>query len=294
MIQHCLAVGSILAILALAVLSQESLAFVSNGWVRQPLPVSLGSRLRYLPTTSSCKSVEKPATGKVLTSMRPVRPSITSLVSLRTSSNENDDLERSGLMDETRRKVWLKGAIRLTSLVLGVGILRSLTRPAWAKSKSRTDGYAVQKDETEWKKQLSAIQYHILREGGTERPNYSVLESEDRSGVFKCAGCGTTLFSSQDKFHSGTGWPSFARDYHDSGNVEVEQVDAFQAKFGGAELRCATCGGHLGDVFQDGFLFAGTEAAKTGKRYCIDGAALIFYPEGSESPVRGDQQKKSD
>jgi peptide-methionine (R)-S-oxide reductase len=142
----------------------------------------------------------------------------------------------------------------------------------------------VQKSEEAWKEQLSEMQYFILRQGGTEPPGYSVLEKEKRSGVYKCAGCGTELFASGDKFASGTGWPSFARGLM---GVETEKVDPITAKLSGAELRCKTCGGHLGDVFQDGFLFVGTEAFKTGKRYCIDGAALVFESEDG-SFLRGD------
>ena len=73
---------------------------------------------------------------------------------------------------------------------------------------SRSDGYPVQKSESEWHSLLSPTQYYILREGGTERPNSSVLEAEDRPGVYSCAGCGTDLFESSQKFHSGTGWVS--------------------------------------------------------------------------------------
>ena len=168
-------------------------------------------------------------------------------------------------------------------------------RPAWAGGsggKSRTDGYAIQKTEAEWNGALSPMQYFVLREGGTERPYYSVLEGEDRPGTFACAGCGTPLFESKDKFHSGTGWPSFARAL--TPGVEIQNVDPVSRRLLGAELRCRTCGGHLGDVFSDGFLFVGTEAEKTGQRFCIDGAALVFDPavkQGEEPlpPVRGDE-----
>jgi len=116
----------------------------------------------------------------------------------------------------------------------------------------------------------------------------AITEGEKRPGIYKCAGCGTDLFKTADKFHSGTGWPSFARGL---AGVEVEKLDPLSSAIGaGAELRCRTCGGHLGDVFGDGFLFVGTEAAKTGKRYCIDGAALVFYPDSGEDLVRGDVQ----
>lgn len=153
-------------------------------------------------------------------------------------------------------------------------------------SKSRTKGYAVQKSDTEWQSLLSATQYDILRRGGTERPNSSVLEAEERPGIYGCAGCGTKLFDSKEKFHSGTGWPSFARALE---GVEVEDVNLVTANMVGAEVRCGTCGGHLGDVFADGFLFVGTPAFLSGKRYCIDGAALVFQPSSGEAEVAGDK-----
>lgn len=209
---------------------------------------------------------------------------------VRFAANNNEhDGDAAGygdFVDLQRRKVWKKAAVQAASAVIGVSALVVLTRPAWATSRSRTSGYDVQKSETEWKSMLSPVQYNILREGGTERPGFSNLEKEKRPGTFKCAGCGTPLFSSADKFNSGTGWPSFARGLD---GVEVETLNAITANLSGAELRCKTCGGHLGDVFRDGFLFQGTPAAVTGKRFCIDGAALVFYPndEGS-APLRGD------
>jgi len=189
------------------------------------------------------------------------------------------------------RRQWLRNASRVAGVSLGLISLYSWTqRPALAAaSRSRTDGYAVQKTEEEWKDQLSSMQYFVLRQGGTERPNFSVLSTaSNQSGVYKCAGCGTDLFVSKDKFQSGTGWPSFARGLK---GAEVDpNVSPLAKKLAGAELRCQTCGGHLGDVFEDGFLFVGTEAAVTGERYCIDGAALVFYPDGGGSAVRGDTQ----
>ncbi|EED92822.1 predicted protein, partial [Thalassiosira pseudonana CCMP1335] len=137
----------------------------------------------------------------------------------------------------------------------------------------------------EWNEMLSKQQYFILRQGGTESPYSSILEAEERPGVYACAGCGTPLFDGSQKFHSGTGWPSFATPVmNDSANpkvsnVEMEDVSQIQYQLAGAEVRCHSCGGHLGDVFADGYLFVGTPAFISGKRYCIDGGALVFVPK---------------
>lgn len=208
---------------------------------------------------------------------------------VRCATTNKDENSFGDFVDLQRRNVWKKTAVQMASVVTAGTALAVLTRPAWAAQKSRTAGYTVQKTEKEWKSILSPIQYNILRQGGTERPGFSILEKEKRPGVFRCAGCDTPLFATADKFNSKTGWPSFARSI--GSNVEIEALNPMAASFSGAELRCQTCGGHLGDVFNDGFLFVGTEAAVTGKRYCIDGAALVFYPEGDggSDPVRGDQ-----
>ena len=167
-------------------------------------------------------------------------------------------------------------AVGAASLVFGP--------PCWAgEPRSRDEGYEVQKSDAEWRNELSRSAYFVLRRGGTERPNSSPLAREKRKGDFVCAGCGTPLFRSDDKFESGTGWPSFA---DATENVEVERVALEMVT--GAELRCKRCGGHLGDRFLDGKLFPGTAAAKTGMRYCIDGAALVFLPADGSPPRRGD------
>jgi peptide-methionine (R)-S-oxide reductase len=220
--------------------------------------------------------------------LRVCGPLIRRSIALQKSSENGESIA-----DHNRRIVWKQTAVRAVSLTLLGAALVSITRPAWAVGdrKSRSEGYAVQKTENEWKTQLSSMQYYVLRQGGTEAPGFSVLQGEKRPGVFECVACGTPLFDSQFKFNSGTGWPSFARGMP---GIEVEQLNPVQASLGGAELRCGTCGGHLGDVFQDGFLFIGTEAQKSGQRYCIDGAALLFRPIGDEeSPVRGDLPAKT-
>uniref|UniRef100_A0A7S1B4P0 MsrB domain-containing protein n=1 Tax=Corethron hystrix TaxID=216773 RepID=A0A7S1B4P0_9STRA len=129
------------------------------------------------------------------------------------------------------------------------------------------------------------MQYEVLRNGATEVPYSSILESEVRDGVFACAACETKLFDSKQKFKSGTGWPSFGRALP---GVETENINPVAAGLVGAELRCKTCGGHLGDVFNDGFLFVGSPAFTSGKWYCIDGAALVFQPRNGDSFVAGD------
>ena len=154
-----------------------------------------------------------------------------------------------------------------------------------AASKSRSDGYSVQRTEREWSYVLSGQQYYVLRNGGTETPNTSPLVKEKRKGTFVCAACPVALFDSQAKFESGTGWPSFATALP---AVETQQVNLAAAALLGAEVRCGECGGHLGDVFLDGLLFPGTPAALSGKRYCTDGAALVFQPADGGEPVSGE------
>jgi peptide-methionine (R)-S-oxide reductase len=202
--------------------------------------------------------------------------------------HHNDDVDvdkpstpPGNAVSQLRRRTTMKMAL----LIAAVTTLPP--KPATAAgTKSRTQGYAVQKTDEEWKSVLTPRQYEILRSGGTERPYSSILESEKRTGTFYCAGCGTALFESKQKFKSGTGWPSFAAALD---GVEVEKVNPVQLLLKGAELRCRTCGGHLGDVFNDGFLFVGTPAAETGKRFCIDGSALVFRPADGSPEVVGDQ-----
>jgi len=156
----------------------------------------------------------------------------------------------------------------------------SLLPPGEAVAKDRVSGYPKQYD---WGTVLSSGQYFVLRQGGTEPPNSSPLVKEKRTGTFVCAGCQTPLFDSRQKFESGTGWPSFAR-----GLEGVETVGSLTAVLLGSELRCASCGGHLGDMFNDGRAFPGTPAAESGQRFCIDGAALTFLPSDGGDPTSGD------
>jgi len=122
----------------------------------------------------------------------------------------------------------------------------------------------VAKSDTEWREQLTAGQYAVLRGHGTERAFTGKYYDEKRDGTYRCAGCGAELFSSETKFDSGTGWPSFTEPA-DRANVEL--VDDFTFGMRRVEVNCAACGGHLGHVFPDG-------PGETGERYCINSCSL--------------------
>ena len=129
--------------------------------------------------------------------------------------------------------------------------------------------YKVYKTNKEWKKLLTPIQYYVLRESGTERPNTSSLNKNYKKGVYVCAACKTPLYKSDHKYDSRSGWPSFDRAIKN--NVELD-VD-YKIGYARTELKCNTCGGHLGHSFKDG------PRETTGERHCINGAALEFIPK---------------
>jgi peptide-methionine (R)-S-oxide reductase len=130
----------------------------------------------------------------------------------------------------------------------------------------------VEKTENEWRQSLTREQFHVLREHGTERAGSSPLNAEKRNGVFRCAGCGQDLFSSDAKFESGTGWPSFWTPLENAVGTSTDH-SFFMSR---VEVHCSRCGGHLGHVFPDG-------PAPTGLRYCMNGVALLFDPEPDQA-----------
>ena len=128
----------------------------------------------------------------------------------------------------------------------------------------------VKKSEQEWRNELTPEQYEVVRNKGTEAPFTSELNEVKDAGQFVCVACGQPVFSSENKFDSGTGWPSFDRPMDDE-NVETEADNSLLMRR--TEVLCSRCDAHLGHVFDDG------PADTTGQRYCINGCALEFKPE---------------
>jgi peptide-methionine (R)-S-oxide reductase len=127
----------------------------------------------------------------------------------------------------------------------------------------------ITKSDAEWRAELTPEQYHITRESGTERAGTSPLNHEKRDGVYHCAGCGKSLYSSDTKYESGSGWPSFFQPITADAVTEHEDRKLFMKR---VEIRCGDCDSHLGHVFNDG-------PAPTGLRYCMNGLALDFEPD---------------
>ena len=164
------------------------------------------------------------------------------------------------MMINRRRFILAGGGL---SAALALGLLPGRTARAAASGQ-----FEVNYTDQQWRQRLSAAQYHILREEGTEAPYSSSLNDEHRDGVFSCAGCDLPLFSSHTKFDSHTGWPSF---YQPQEQAVAQRQDR---SFGMVrdEVHCRRCGGHLGHVFDDG-------PQPTGLRYCMNGVALLFTPQ---------------
>jgi peptide-methionine (R)-S-oxide reductase len=149
--------------------------------------------------------------------------------------------------------------------ILTVGIVLIVLAASYVYAQEST----MKKSNEEWKKKLTPEQYHVMREKGTERAFSGKYWDNHERGVYVCASCGAKLFSSDAKFDSGTGWPSFYQPMNNSCVAEEKDNSFFMQR---TEVHCPVCGGHLGHVFDDG-------PKPTGLRYCINSASLDFKKE---------------
>ena len=168
-------------------------------------------------------------------------------------------------MPIARRTALLSGV----NLLAGAGIAALATGfgRAGAAARPAPERFEVTLTDDQWKARLSPQAYAVLRHEATETPFTSPLNDEHRKGTFSCAGCALALFSSDTKFDSGTGWPSFFRPLPDAVAQRVDTTLGMTRD----EVHCRRCGGHLGHVFDDG-------PRPTGLRYCMNGVALAFTP----------------
>ena len=159
---------------------------------------------------------------------------------------------------------------RRSLLLAGAGALAMLGGWRWLQGGDveAAGSFEIQKSDSEWRSILSKPQYEVLRLHRTEIPGSSPLDREQRKGTFSCAGCALALFSSQTKYDSKTGWPSFYQPLPNAIGTATDYVLLVPR----TEVHCRRCGGHLGHVFKDG-------PPPTGLRYCINGVALTFAPE---------------
>jgi peptide-methionine (R)-S-oxide reductase len=162
-----------------------------------------------------------------------------------------------------RRTLLFGGTAAVTALFGGHALWRGSQS---AKAAAEGD-FEIVRSEAEWRALLTPEQYHVLREEGTERPFTSPLDKETRAGLYHCAGCDQAVYSSETKYDSGTGWPSFWDS--EPGAIGMREDRSFFMVR--TECHCSRCGGHMGHIFDDG-------PQPTGLRHCINGLALTFRP----------------
>jgi len=165
---------------------------------------------------------------------------------------------------------------RRAMMFAAAGVAGLLAALRWGRPEDAAAAgpFEIEKSDAEWRQALTPAQYDILRGHGTERAGTSPLNKEKRKGVFACAGCDLPLFSSDTKFESGTGWPSFWQPLPEAVATSSDK-SFFMTR---TEVHCRRCGGHLGHVFDDG-------PPPTGLRYCMNGLALKFTPAASNGPA---------
>ena len=165
---------------------------------------------------------------------------------------------------------------RRTMLLGTAGAIAAFVALRWSAETDAAPAakFEIEKSDEEWRRQLTPAAYNVLRKHGTERPGTSALNREKRKGTFACAGCALPLFSSDTKYESGTGWPSFWKPLPDAVATSTDNALLMSR----VEVHCRRCGGHLGHVFDDG-------PAPTGKRYCMNGVALSFTPAAASGPA---------
>jgi peptide-methionine (R)-S-oxide reductase len=152
---------------------------------------------------------------------------------------------------------------------LGLAATATMTRSASA-AEEKAEMFEITKTDAEWKQILTPEQFAVMRQHGTERAGTSPLDKNYEAGTYNCAACDLPLYSSEAKFNSGTGWPSF---YQPLENAIGTSTD-WKLIYPRTEVHCRRCGGHLGHVFDDG-------PKPTGKRYCMNGVAMKFVPKAA-------------